>query len=359
MTETLGLLVAFAHRLREEGVRVGTSKVIDFCRAADLSDPRDLYWAGRAALCARRDDLATYDRVFVEFFGNPETDLDRPGPELPPDEQEGNVPRKQAIRRTEEVEAALASSNEVLRSRSFADCTPEELAEIAKLLARRRMQLPPRRTRRLTPGGSRVPDMRRTLRHSLRTGGEPFDLSWRRRRVRPRRLILLLDVSRSMTAYSRGLLLFAHAAVRTNRQSEAFCFGTRLTRVTDALSRSSSEEALRRAAEDVLDWDGGTCIGEAVKGFLDGYGHRGMARGAIVVIASDGLDAGDPDLLERQMARLARHTHRIVWLNPLAESERYQPLTRGMQAALPHVDVFASGHNVLSLAAMETELLAS
>jgi uncharacterized protein with von Willebrand factor type A (vWA) domain len=358
VSETLDLLVTFAQRLRAEGVRVGTSKVLDFCVAADLADPRDLYWAGRTSLVSRREDLETYDRVFLSFFGNPAADLG-PGPELPPDDGRGEIPHRQAVKRIEEVEMALASSFELLRSRSFAECSDDELAELARLLARRRMQLPPRRTRRLAPGGSRVPDLRRTVRHSFRTGGDPFTLSWRERRVRPRRLVLLLDVSRSMTAYSRGLLLFAHAAVRTNRSSEAFCFGTRLTRVTSALSRTSADDALQRAAADVLDWDGGTCIGDAVKSFLDGYGHRGMARGAIVVIASDGLDAGEPALLEQQMARLARHAHRVVWLNPLAESSLYRPLARGMQAAMPHVDVFASGHNADSLLAMEKAVLAS
>jgi uncharacterized protein with von Willebrand factor type A (vWA) domain len=359
VTETLDLLVAFAQRLRAEGVRVGTSKALDFCRAADLADPRDLYWAGRVSLVSRREDIETYDRVFREFFADPASDLSAPGPELPPDKPDGAGTQPSAVRRMEEVEGALASSLDVICSRSFADCTPEELAELARFLARRRMQLPPRRTRRLAPGGSRVPDLRRTLRHSFRTGGDPFTLAWRERRMRPRRLVLLLDVSRSMTAYSRGLLLFAHAAVRANRSSEAFCFGTRLTRVTSALARTSADEALQRAVADVVDWDGGTCIGDAVKRFLDDFGHRGMARGAIVVIASDGLDAGEPELLQQQMARLARHAHRVVWLNPLAESALYQPLARGMQAALPYVDVFASGHNADSLFAMEKAVLAS
>jgi uncharacterized protein with von Willebrand factor type A (vWA) domain len=357
VSDTVSLLVAFAQRLRAEGVRAGTSKVLDFCQAADLADPRDLYWAGRTSLVTRRDDLETYDRVFREFFGDPAADTGGPGPELPPDDRVGlggNVVRRQGA-----LETAEASSLEVLRARSFADCTLDELAALAQLLARRQMQLPPRRTRRLTSGGSYVPDLRRTVRASLRAGGDPFTLSWRRRRVRPRRLVLLLDVSRSMTSYSRGLLLFARAAVRRNRGSEVFCFGTRLTRVTTALSHASTDTALKLAAAEVVDWDGGTRIGEAVKRFLEDFGHRGMARGAIVIIASDGLDAGDPALLEQQMARLSRHAHRIVWLNPLMESSRYEPLARGMRAALPYIDVFASGHNADSLFAMEEHVLAS
>jgi uncharacterized protein with von Willebrand factor type A (vWA) domain len=160
-----------------------------------------------------------------------------------------------------------------------------------------------------------------------------------------------------MSTYSRALLLFGHAAVRQNPGSEAFCFGTRLTRITLLLDQQRPEEVLRGASAEVVDWDGGTCIGAAVKSFLDDYGHRGMARGAVVVIASDGLDAGDPELLHRQMERLGRLAYRIVWLNPLAASDRYRPLARGMHAAMPHIDVFVSGHNLASLESLEQQLM--
>lgn len=175
---------------------------------------------------------------------------------------------------------------------------------------------------------------------------------WQGRRRRQRRLVLLLDVSGSMADYSRALVLFAHAALRADARWEAFCFGTRLTRVTHALGRADTKEALRRAAEEVVDWNGGTRIGEAVAALIS----TGIARGAVVVVCSDGLDVGDPEVLREQMARLSRLAYRVVWLNPLREDPAYEPLARGMAAALPHVDVFASGHNLASLEELGREL---
>jgi uncharacterized protein len=174
--------------------------------------------------------------------------------------------------------------------------------------------------------------------------------------VQPRRLVLLLDVSGSMADYSRALVMFAHAALRVNPRWEAFCFGTRLTRVTRALRTAGHDEAFRQAAAQVVDWDGGTRIGESLKRFLDDFGHGGMARGAVVVLCSDGLEVGDPDLLGDQMARLSRLAHRVVWLNPLQEDPAYEPLARGMKAALPFVDDFAGGHNLASLEAVADRL---
>jgi uncharacterized protein with von Willebrand factor type A (vWA) domain len=172
-------------------------------------------------------------------------------------------------------------------------------------------------------------------------------------------MVLLLDVSGSMAPYSRALLLFAHATLRADARFEAFCFGTRLTRVTRSLREGAPDAALARATGGVVDWGGGTRIGESLKTFLDRYGHGGLARGAITIVCSDGLDRGDPDLLAGQAARLARLAHRVVWLNPLKEDPRYEPLARGMAAALPHVDVFASGHNLASLEEIADELAAA
>jgi uncharacterized protein len=225
-------------------------------------------------------------------------------------------------------------------------------------MARLRLVAPPRLTRRRRASASGELDLRRTVRRALRTGGDPARILRRARRRRPRRFVLLLDVSGSMSAYSRALLVFAHAALRVDPRWEAFCFGTRLTRVTRALGGSDPDEALRRATADVVDWDGGTRIGESLKAFLDGFGHGGLARGAVVVVCSDGLDTGDPALLGEQMARLARLAHTTVWLNPLREDPRYEPLARGMAAALPHVDVFASGHNLASLEELGARLAA-
>jgi uncharacterized protein with von Willebrand factor type A (vWA) domain len=251
-----------------------------------------------------------------------------------------------------DVALALASPDERLHEKDFALCTPEELDTLAELMARRGIAAPLRRTRRLASARRGRPDLRRTLRRSLRAGGEPIDRAWRARSVRPRPVILLLDVSGSMSDYSRALVLFAHAAVRANRSCEVFCFGTRLTRLTRALAAARPDEALRRAAEAAPDRDAGTRIGESLKAFLDGHGHRGLARGAVVVIASDGLELGDPALLGAQAARLARLAHRVVWLNPLKGDPAYEPLARGMRAALPYVDEFASGHNLAGLEAL-------
>ena len=256
----------------------------------------------------------------------------------------------------EAEDAALASPAERLRRKSFAACTPEELRELAALMATLRLAPPPRRSRRRRPAAARELDVRRTVRRALRTGGDPALLARRRRQLRPRRVVLLLDVSRSMSPYSRALLVFAHAALRSSPRWEAFCFGTRLTRLTHALATWNPDEALRRTTADVVDWDGGTRIGESLKAFLDRFGHGGLARGSVVVVCSDGLDTGDPALVAEQMARLRRLAHLVVWLNPLKEDPRYEPLARGMAAALPHVDVFLGGHDLGSLEELAAQL---
>jgi uncharacterized protein with von Willebrand factor type A (vWA) domain len=338
-----GELTRFGRALRDEGLAVGTGRVLRFCRAAALLEPDDLYWAGRATLVARGGDIPVYDRVFESFFGS------RP-------DKNSKESAGVRVQLEGELEVGLASRIELLRTKSFARCSPEDLAELAALMARVRLAVPKRRTRRRSAARAGTPDFRRTLRRSFRTGGEPLEQLWRERRRRPRRLVLLLDVSGSMSDYSRALVMFAHAALRADRRWEAFCFGTRLTRVTRALAGADPDEALRRAAAEVVDWEGGTRIGESLQGFLDRYGHGGLARGAVVVLCSDGLEVGDPDLLRDQMARLSRLAHRVVWLNPLQESPEYEPLARGMAAALPYVDVFASGHNLASLEQLASEL---
>jgi uncharacterized protein with von Willebrand factor type A (vWA) domain len=352
VSDPLERLTAFGRALRAEGLPVGTGRVESFCTAASLLPPEELYWAGRATLIARRDDVEAYDRVFAAFFGDGGT------PEPPPPARRvataPTLGRLDAIRAPEAEhagapETAVASPVEVLRRKSFAACSPEELAALAVLMAQLRLAAPPRRSRRRGPAADGELDLRRTVRSALRTGGDPARLARRERRCRPRRVVLLLDVSGSMSAYSRALLVFAHAALRAGRGWEAFCFGTRLTRLTRTLATGDPDEALRRATEEVVDWDGGTRIGDALRTFLDRYGHGGLARGAVVVVCSDGLDTGDPAVLAEQAARLARLARTVVWLNPLKEDPAYEPLARGMAAALPYVDVFASGHDLASL----------
>jgi uncharacterized protein len=331
VAEEVARLVAFAHELRDEGLAVGPGRVLEFCRAAAALPPEDLYWAGRLTLVSRPEEIPIYDRVFRGVLE-----------EEPPIESVTVV----------EEEVALASREELLRTKSFADLTREELIELATLMQRLRLNVPSRRTRRREPARRGDPDLRRTLRRSFRTGGEPVERVWRARRRRRRRLVLLLDVSGSMADYSRALVLFARAALQADTHWEAYCFGTRLTRVTKALAGADAKEALRRAAEEVIDWNGGTRIGDAVRALT----RTNVVRGAVVVICSDGLDVGEPDVLTAEMARLGRLAHKVVWLNPLKEDPAYEPLARGMRAALPHVDRFLSGHNLASLEAVGQEL---
>jgi uncharacterized protein len=331
VAEEVERLVAFARALREEGLAAGPGRVVEFCRAAAELGPEDLYWAGRLTLVSRPEEIPVYDRVFHGVVEQ----------EQPP-----------APVTVVEEEVALASREELLRTKSFAQLSREELVELAALMQRLRLNVPERRTRRREPARRGDPDLRRTLRRSFRTGGEPVERAWRTRRRRRRRLVLLLDVSGSMADYSRALVLFARAALQADMRWEAFCFGTRLTRVTRALAVADPKEALRRAADEVVDWNGGTRIGDAVRALT----RTNVVRGAVVVICSDGLDVGEPEVLTAEMARLGRLAHRVVWLNPLKEDPAYEPLARGMRAALPHVDVFLSGHNLASLEAVTRAL---
>jgi uncharacterized protein with von Willebrand factor type A (vWA) domain len=320
-------LVAFARALRAEGLAVGPGRVVEFCRAAAELPPEELYWAGRLTLVSRPEEIPVYDRVFRGAL-------------------EEEEPPVQSVTVVEE-EVALASGEELLQTKSFADLTREELVELAALMRRLQLNVPNRRTRRREAARRGDLDLRRTLRRSFRTSGEPVDRAWRSRRRKRRRLVLLLDVSGSMADYSRALVLFARAALQTDARWEAFCFGTRLTRITRALAVADPKEALRRAADEVVDWNGGTLIGDAVRALT----RTQVVRGAVVVICSDGLDVGEPELLRDEMARLSRLAHRVIWLNPLKEDPAYEPLARGMHAALPHIDVFLSGHDLASLEA--------
>jgi uncharacterized protein len=360
-------LVGFGHALRREGLAVGTGQLVAYAQALaalDPSDRDDVYWAGRASLVTRHDDEAAYDRVFRRYFGGGRGiemkvtgDLRRFSVTLPAEDRRPALPGPPP-KATSSPRGSLASSAESLRTKRFADCTPEELAELQRLLDRLRLVTPRRRSRRTAPAGrGDAADLRRSIRRSLRTSGELVRIARRGRRLRPRRLVLLLDISGSMADYSRALLRFAHSAASAQAvPTEVFCFGTRLTRLTVELRRRRPDDALARAAEAVVDWEGGTRIGESLRTFLRDWGRRGVARGAVVVICSDGLDRGDPALLAGEMARLARLAHRVVWLNPLKGDERYQPLARGMSAALPFVDVFLPGHDFTSLESFTTVL---
>lgn len=316
MADFVRVLVDFGRALRAEGLAVGTGDVLCFCGAMAPLDPTDLvdlYWAGRTTLVTRRDDLEVYDQVFRRFFLGDAEPSDLVALKATPAgavaESTFVVPATEPGA-TDTAQARLglmASTVDVLRHRSFAGCTDEELARLRRIMARLRLTPPRRYTRRTRAASSgRAPDLRRTVRRSMRTQGELVSLHWRRRRVRPRPLVLILDVSGSMADYSRALLQFAHTARRAARRVEVFCFGTRLTCITRPLRSRSPDEALRRAAEVVVDWEGGTRIGASLDHFVREWARRGMCRGGIVVICSDGLDRGDPELLYTAMSRLSR-----------------------------------------------------
>jgi uncharacterized protein with von Willebrand factor type A (vWA) domain len=363
------VLVGFGRALRHEGVAVGSGQVLTFCEASARLDPTDLvdlYWSGRACLVTRQVDVAAYDRVFRAYFLGAQTDLNeflrlkaQVSPEadsmleiLPGDDSGEERPEEEHL-------GLMASTIETLRHKRFEDCTPEELEAVRKLMARFRLRPPKRRTRRTRPGSChRYPDLRRTIRLGLRTQGEMVEQCWRDRRVRRRKIVLILDVSGSMTEYSRALLQFAHSAARVSAgpsgrlfgRVEVFCFGTHLTRITEAIQKRDPDHALAEASRAVVDWEGGTKIGASLDLFVRSWGRRGMCRGAIVVICSDGLERGHPELLATAMERLARLSHRIVWMNPLkGDNADFRPRTVGMLAALPFVDVLLSGHDLSSL----------
>jgi uncharacterized protein with von Willebrand factor type A (vWA) domain len=350
-------LVAFGRALRAEGVAVGTGRINDFCQAASLLPPEDLYWAGRGTLVARRDDIPVYDRVYRSFFGSPppaEVPQEQPPIELRTAASAEDEGQDGDGGEQEEPELLLASAMEILKEKSFARCTDDELALLSELMQRVRLAVPMRRSRRRRKARSGAPDLRRTIRRSFRTGGEPLERYFRERRRQRRRLVLFLDVSGSMASYSRALLVFAYAALRADPRWEAYAFGTRLTRLTRALGPRNPDEALRAAASEVFDWDGGTRIGESLKAFLQTQAQ--ISRGAVVIICSDGLEVGDPTVLAKQMERLSRLAYRIIWINPLKEDPAYEPLARGMAACLPYIDLFVSGHNLASLEALADDL---
>ncbi len=356
-----GVLAEFAGALRSAGLAVGTGDVLSYCAAAGLLDPADLtdlYWAGRTSLISRPDDIVTYDRVFRTFFlGEDGGDHAPPFPPVSAVAQAEAVfvmPATEPGRADAEQETRLglmASDVEALKQRSFAACTPAEAAMLRKIMKRIRLTPPRRRTRRTRSGpDGGTPDLRKTIRESLRVHDDPATLFWRQRRVRLRPLILILDVSGSMADYSRHLLQFAHSAKHAAAKVEVFCFGTRLTRITRTLEHRRPDAALEQAARAVVDWEGGTRIGASLDSFVRLWGRKGMCRGGVVVICSDGLDRGDPELLAAAMERLARLCHKVVWLNPhKGDNQDFRPTTLGMMVAAPHVDLLLSGHDLASL----------
>jgi uncharacterized protein len=359
------VLIGFARELRDAGLVVGSADVLTYCAAVAALNPGDLldlYWGGRATLVTKRTDIATYTAVFRRYF----LDVGAPAQQQPEIKilvntetvdamQVPEVEPQQGAEREQEAQLGLVGSDlMVLKGKSFAACTPDELAALRRIMTRIKLTPPKRRTRRTSSASSgRTPDPRRTVRESLRLHGEPSQLFFRRRKSRLRPLILILDVSGSMADYSRNLLQFAYSAKRAAGRVEVFCFGTRLTRITRELEHRRVDDALELAAAAVLDWDGGTRIGESIDAFVRQWGRRGLGRGGVVVICSDGLDRGDPALLASAMERLSRLCHRVVWLNPHKlpgpAGRDFVPSTLGMMVAAPHIDALLSGHDLRSL----------
>ncbi|GAA2407191.1 VWA domain-containing protein [Actinomadura vinacea] len=356
VTETI---VGFARTLRAAGGAAGPERVQAMLSALDhldVLDRSEVYWAGRLTLCADPDDLPRYDRCFAAYFSGVTA---RPGRRRPPPVVVRHAPMAVPDPSGEgdgdprEVRTAVASAVEVLRERDVARLGPDERAQVNRLIAVLDAATERRRSRRFAPAPRGRLDPGRTVRETLRRGGEISLLRHRAHRTRPRRVVLLVDVSGSMSPYADALLRFGHAAARSGgggRPVEVFSVGTRLTRLTRELRHRDPDAAMAAASAAIPDWNGGTRLGEELKEFLDRFGRRGMARGAIVVIASDGWERGDAGLLGEQMARLRRLARRVVWANPHKARPGYEPLTAGMAAALPHVDDFTSGH---SLAALE------
>jgi uncharacterized protein with von Willebrand factor type A (vWA) domain len=356
------MLVEFGEELRLAGMAVGSGDLLAYSSAMASLDPADLldlYWAGRTTLVTRRDHIEVFDRVFRSFFLD-ENQVPEPLQlALKSSNIESQavieVPATEPGRRGKDEEEAklglMASDIEIWRNKAFAECTPEELLALRRIMARTRVVPPRRRSRRTQPTSSGArPDLRRTVRTTLRTHGEPSELFWRKRRLKMRPLVLILDVSGSMADYSRNLLQFAYSTRRAASRVEVFCFGTRLTRITRSLEKRRPDDALDEAARSVFDWEGGTRIGHAIDTFVRDWGRRGMSRGAIVVICSDGLDRGDPAVLAGAMERLSRLSHKVVWMNPhKGNNPDFQPTTLGMMVAAPHIDLLLSGHDLASL----------
>jgi uncharacterized protein len=373
---------AFSRRLHAAGLPVTAERAAAFAQALTLTRPvgrRGLYWTARGVFVTDITQARVFDAVFRAVFGSaagartpvefadedvstePAAVDDRAADPAPPPSQPHDAPdfglsslgAGDGSPDPESAELPVPLSpgdEELLRDKRFDELTPHELSQLNELMARMRVTAPLRRTRRAERDrhGQRI-DLRRTLRASLRTGGDPVSLRRRRRRIVPRRIVLLCDISGSMEPYARAYLQFLTCAAGAGPNAEAFVFATRLTRVTRALAARNPTRAIQNAAAAVPDWSSGTRIGDALAEFNDRHGRRGMARGAVIVILSDGWERGDPEVVGREMERLSRLAHRIVWVNPRSGTEQFAPRAGGMVAALPYIDALVSGHSLEAL----------
>ena len=364
------LFIEFAHDLRFHGMVIGSDDVITYLSAISVlnaNDIMDVYWSGRATLVRKKDSVPLYNKRFQAFFLDiSDNEPDARKVKLKSSANAGatlEVPNVEQGLPGEVIEdetrlGYMASAADISRHKAFADCSDEELNRFRKLISMLKVSPPKRRTYRTqsTPKG-KVLDMRRMARETMRSLGEPKDLMYIKRKEKLRSIVFILDVSGSMADYSRNLLQLAYSARRANTKVEVFCFGTRLTRITKSIDKRTPDEAMRLAGESVLDWDGGTRIGDAITTFVKESRRSRLGRGAIVVICSDGLDQGEPQVLDKSMQTLSRLAHKVVWVNPhKGDNEDYKPNTIGMMIAHPYIDRIFSGHNFKSIEEFAREL---
>ncbi len=351
--------VGFVNALRGAGIDVAVGSSVNYYQAlgaVGMEQRSSVYWAGRATLVTEPDDIEIYDKIFDAYYGGqqlvatPIMEVTQPIT-LVVDDDDDDADDDGGEDDPADPSLTLRwSRHEVLREKDFADYSDEELTEAHRLMAAMaRIGGTRRSRRRRTHRTAGHPELRRTVRAAIRSGGEPVRRWYTEPGQRLRRVVLLLDISGSMESYARALIRFVHAAVIGRRRVEVFTIGTRLTRITRELSSHDPDRALGAAADAVSDWSGGTRLGDTLAEFNEMWGIRGMARGATVVVLSDGWDRGSPEVMAEQMSRLHRVTHRLVWVNPLKATPGYQPLAQGMAAALPYVDDFIEGHSLHSL----------
>ena len=365
-------LLLFGRVLRALGIDVNPGRMIDLVSALEfipIGSRTDFYFAARGLLVQRKEDIEAFDEAF-EFFwrrrGRNLSSMDlralgekrkyrrpkfAPPPLQEPKSQQSGNDQSARDDQPPVIQATLTySEREVLRQKDFSELTPAELDAVKMMMAEIVWRVRERETRRLKPGHGRLLDLRRTIRRNLRYGGEMFDLARRERKMKPRPLVIIADISGSMERYTRLLLLFTYGLANALQQKvEAFVFSTRLTRITRQLKERDLERALREVSRTVPDWSGGTRIGDVLRTFNFEWGRRVLSGGAFTLVISDGWDRGDPAILGEEIARLQRNSRRLIWLNPLLGSPDYEPLTRGIQAALPFIDDFLPVHNLASL----------
>lgn len=363
-------LLLFGRVLRQLGLDINPGRMMDLVNALDhieIGRKSDFFYSARTLLVHEREDLPLFDEAFEMFWRKPAESWNvewqglsrrrkRPGPVITPPALKEEAPQTNGSKSTSSQEMTVIevtrtySDRELLRHKNFAELNAEETEAVRRLMLHLLWKISERRTRRLRPGKGHLIDLRRTLRRSLRSEGEIFRWSYREPKRKPRPLVVIADISGSMERYTRLLLQFIYGMkAALNQPVEAFVFSTRLTRITRPLQIRDLDLALENIGQLVNDWAGGTRIGESLKSFNFEWGRRVLGRGAVVLVISDGWDRGDPELLKREMARLKRNCHRLIWLNPLLGAPDYEPLTRGIQAALPHIDDFLPVHNLASL----------